>query len=69
MIVANDTVRNYLYVNKKNGTFEEVGVPMGIAFDRSGEATGAMGIDAACFRNGDILGVVIGNFANEPCSL
>lgn len=69
LIVANDTVRNYLFVNQKNGTFREEGVPMGIAFDRNGEATGAMGIDAACFRNGDILGVVIGNFANEPCSL
>ena len=69
LIVANDTVRNYLFVNQKNGTFREEGIPMGIAFDRNGEATGAMGIDAACFRNGDVLGVVIGNFANEPCSL
>lgn len=69
LIVANDTVRNYLYVNKKDGTFEENGIPLGIAFDRNGEATGAMGIDAACFRNGDALGVVIGNFANEPNSL
>lgn len=69
LIVANDTVRNYLFLNKKDGTFEEQGIPMGIAFDRNGEATGAMGIDAGCFRNSDALGVVIGNFANEPCSL
>lgn len=69
LIVANDTVRNYFFMNQKNGTFQEIGIPMGIAFDRNGEATGAMGIDAACFRNGDVLGVVIGNFANEPCSL
>ncbi len=69
LIVANDTVRNYLFVNQKNGKFREEGIPQGIAFDRNGEATGAMGIDAACFRNGDVLGVVIGNFANEPCSL
>lgn len=69
LIVANDTVRNYLFVNKKDGTFEESGIPQGIAFDRNGEATGAMGIDSAFFRNSDALGVVIGNFANEPCSL
>ncbi len=42
LIVANDTVRNYLFVNQKNGTFREEGIPMGIAFDRNGEATGAM---------------------------
>lgn len=69
LIVANDTVRNYLFLNRRDGTFEEQGIPMGIAFDRNGEATGAMGIDSACFRNSDALGVVIGNFANEPCSL
>ncbi|MCC6507574.1 MAG: CRTAC1 family protein [Pirellulaceae bacterium] len=69
LLVANDTVRNYLYINQRNGSFKEEGIPMGIAFDRNGEATGAMGIDSACFRNGDSLGVIIGNFANEPCSL
>ena len=69
LIVANDTVRNYLYINNKDGTFEESGIPSGIAFDRNGEATGAMGIDAAHFRNNGALGVIIGNFANEPCSL
>lgn len=69
LIVANDTVRNYLYLNNKDGSFEESGVPLGIAFDRNGEATGAMGIDAAHFRNNGLLGVAIGNFANEPASL
>jgi enediyne biosynthesis protein E4 len=69
LIVANDTVRNYLYLNNKDGTFSEAGVPMGVAFDRNGLATGAMGIDSACYRNDESLAVVIGNFANEPCSL
>lgn len=69
LIVANDTVRNYLFLNKQDGTFEESGIPMGIAFDRNGEATGAMGIDSAFFRNNDAMAVMIGNFANEPCSL
>lgn len=69
LIIANDTVRNYLYINKKDGSFEESGIPLGIAFDRNGEATGAMGIDVAYFRSTAALGVLIGNFANEPCSL
>jgi len=67
--VANDTVRNYLFVNNKDGTFEDQGVTMGVALTRDGQATGAMGIDCANFRNDDCCGIVIGNFANEQSSL
>jgi len=69
LFVANDTVRNFLLRNLGNGTFEEIGAFEGLAFDRDGKATGAMGIDVARFRNDADLGVVIGNFANEPSSL
>ena len=69
LIVANDTVRNFLLHNQGDGTFEEVGAISGIGFDNDGKATGAMGIDAAYFRTADALGVAIGNFANEMSSL
>ncbi|MDZ7754247.1 MAG: CRTAC1 family protein [Gammaproteobacteria bacterium] len=69
LAVANDTVRNFLYRNRGDGTFEEVGEFEGIAYDRNGRSTGAMGIDAAHFRNDGELGIVIGNFANEMSSL
>lgn len=69
IIVANDTVQNFLFINQRNGTFQESGILAGIAFDRSGNSTGAMGIDAAWLRNDDSLAVAIGNFANEPASL
>ncbi len=69
LFVANDTTRNYLYHNLGNGTFEEIGALEGIAYDRNGKATGAMGIDAAYFRNDEDLGIGIGNFANEMSSL
>ncbi|MDH3526109.1 MAG: CRTAC1 family protein [Gammaproteobacteria bacterium] len=69
LFVANDTVRNFLYHNLGNGHFEEIGALEGVAFDRNGKATGAMGIDAAYFRNTDDLGIGIGNFANEMSSL
>ena len=69
MLVANDTVRNYLYHNLGDGRFEEVGALEGVAFDRNGRATGAMGVDAAWFRNDVEIGVGIGNFANEMSSL
>ena len=69
LVVANDTVGNFLFHNQKDGTFKEMGGDAGVADDRSGKPTGAMGTDAAFFRNNEHLGVVIGNFANEPTSL
>jgi hypothetical protein len=69
LFIANDTVRNFLYHNLGNGRFEEIGALEGIAYDRNGKATGAMGIDAAYFRNDKDLGIGIGNFANEMSSL
>ena len=69
LFVANDTTRNFLYHNLGDGQFEEIGALEGFAFDRNGKATGAMGIDAAYFRNDDDLGIGIGNFATEMSSL
>jgi len=69
LVTSNDTVRNFLYHNLGNGRFEEIGALEGIAYDRNGKATGAMGIDAAYFRNDTDLGIGIGNFANEMSSL
>lgn len=65
--VANDTVRNFLYHNLGNGSFEEIGAEAGLAFDNQGNATGAMGIDAALINDED-LAIAIGNFANEMTS-
>jgi len=69
IFLANDTVRNFLFHNQRDGTFREEGVTFGVAFDRNGAATGAMGSDAAHYRNDDALGLAVGNFANEMTSL
>jgi enediyne biosynthesis protein E4 len=69
LVVANDTVQNFLFKNLHNGTFSEIGARSGVAFDAYGLARGAMGIDAARFRNDDTLGIAIGNFANEMNAL
>jgi enediyne biosynthesis protein E4 len=68
VFVANDTVQNFLFHNRGDGTFEEIGATSGVGFDPAGNATGAMGIDAAYYRNDDQLAVAIGNFANEMTS-
>ena len=80
LIVANDTVQNFLFINEQGKRFKELGQVAGIAYDSKGSARGAMGIDTAHFRNGRLsngkisnnlstIGVAIGNFANEMSAL
>jgi len=69
LVVANDTVQNFVFINQHGGTFKEVGAASGIAFDSYGNTRGAMGIDAARYRNDNSLGIAIGNFANEMTAL
>lgn len=69
LVVANDTVPNFLFHNQRNGTFQEIGEVSGLAYDAYGLVRGAMGIDSARFRNDDSLGIAIGNFANEMNAL
>lgn len=68
LVVANDTVRNFIYINQGDGTFIEEGIDRGIAFDNAGSATGAMGIDMTFVGPHQYLAVAIGNFANEMTS-
>jgi len=69
LFVANDTVQNFFLRNLGDGTFEESAAFWGLGYGRDGEATGAMGVDAAYYRNDGELGFAIGNFANEMTSL
>ncbi len=68
VMVANDTVQNFLFRNNGDGTFVETGAEAGVAYDNSGSATGAMGADGAWFLNDDDFAVAVGNFANEMTS-
>jgi len=69
LFVANDTVANFFFVNRRDGTFAEEGLTMGVAFGPNGVATGAMGIDGGDYANDGERGFFIGNFAHEMTSL
>ncbi|MBI4586726.1 MAG: CRTAC1 family protein [Planctomycetes bacterium] len=69
LMVANDTVQNFLFHNRKDGSFEEIGVSAGIAFDPAGSTRGAMGIDWAVLDGRGAQAIVVGNFANEVTAL
>jgi len=45
VFVSNDTYRNFLFHNNRNGTFTEVGVTAGVAYNDSGKSIAGMGAD------------------------
>ena len=70
LVIANDTQPNKLYLNKKDGTFEERGVAAGIGFSEDGIARAGMGSGRG--RSTIAAGqasVMISNFANQMVSL
>ena len=69
LFVANDTQPNRLYENRRNGTFVDVAVSAGIAFNEAGVARAGMGVDAADYDRSGHQSLVIGNFSNEMMAL
>lgn len=69
LFVANDTQPNRLYQNNGNGTFTDVGMTAGVAFNEAGVARAGMGVDAADYDGSGRQGLLIGNFSNEMMAL
>jgi hypothetical protein len=69
VFAANDTQPNRLYRNKGDGTFADVGVMAGVAFNDAGKARAAMGVDAADYDASGRQSLIIGNFSNEMMAL
>jgi enediyne biosynthesis protein E4 len=69
LFVANDTQPNRLYRNRGDGTFTDVAVTAGVAFNEAGVARAGMGTDAADYDGSGRASLVIGNFSNEMMAL
>jgi hypothetical protein len=67
--VANDSMLEFLFHNKGNGTFEEVGMPAEIAVDGDGRTYAGMGIDFQDYDNDGLPDLVITNLANQKYAL
>ena len=67
--VANDSMPEFLYRNKGNGTFEETGLSSEIAVDSDGRTYAGMGIDFQDFDNDGLPDIVITNLANQKYAL
>lgn len=69
LFVANDTERNFLFRNNRDGTFTDVAVQAGVGYDEFGRARAGMGVDAGDVFGEGKISIAIGNFSQEPLSL
>ncbi|MCM3871465.1 MAG: CRTAC1 family protein [Pyrinomonadaceae bacterium] len=69
LFVANDTVANFLFLNKGKNKFEEVGLVSGVAYSDSGSPRSGMGVDAADFDGDGWQDLFVANIDQELFSL
>jgi hypothetical protein len=69
LFVANDSMVEFLYHNKGNGTFEEVGLSAGVAVDGDGRTYAGMGVDFADYNNDGFPDIVVTDLANQNYAL
>jgi hypothetical protein len=69
VFVANDSVRQSLYRNNGDGTFEDVAVHGGAGYDENGKTFAGMGVDAGDFDNDGWPDVFITTLSNQTYPL
>ena len=69
LFVANDTMPNFLFINKGGKKFEEVGLAAGVAFSQAGRARSGMGVDAADYDGDGWQDLFVANIDYEFFSL
>jgi len=68
VFVANDTTRNFLFHNNRNGTFDEVGLQAGVAYNGDGAALSYMGADFRDVDNDGFPDLFVTAISNETFS-
>ncbi|MDT7690209.1 MAG: enediyne biosynthesis protein [Acidobacteriota bacterium] len=69
LIVVNDSTPKQLYLNKGDGTFEEVGYPSGIALNENGREQAGMGVAIGDYDNDGLVDFYITNFSDDSNTL
>ena len=63
--VANDLVRNFLYRNNGDGTFQDVAYAAGVGFDLNGKPQAGMGVDCGDVDGNGYPELFVTNFSEE----
>jgi hypothetical protein len=67
--VANDTTQNFMFRNNKDGTFTDVALIAGTAYNSEGEAEASMGIDARDYDGDGLIDLIVTNYDFETNAL
>lgn len=65
IFIANDSMQQFLFHNKRNGTFEEVGLESEVAVDGDGRTYAGMGVDFADYNNDGWPDLIVTDLGNE----
>ena len=63
--VGNDVSENFLFHNRKNGTFEEIAVPAGVAVDLYGDPQGTMGVNVGDYDGDGRLDIIVTDYQDQ----
>ena len=69
LFVANDTVANFLFVNRGQGRFDEIATQAGVAYSSEGRARSGMGVDSADFNEDGWMDLFVANLDREMFSI
>jgi enediyne biosynthesis protein E4 len=69
IFVANDTVRNFLFVNQGDGTFQESALLYGVAYNEAAAIVSAMGCDVKDFNNDGWVDIFYNNLQTQVHAL
>jgi enediyne biosynthesis protein E4 len=69
LYVANDAGPNFLYKNKHDGTFEDIGLLSGVALSGDGMQQGSMGVTWGDYLHEGRLSMLVTNFVEQGSAL
>ena len=69
LFLANDAGPNFLYHNRHDGTFDEVGMLSGVALGNDGQELGSMGVDFADYDHDGKLDLFVTNYTDQVNNL
>jgi hypothetical protein len=65
VFIANDSMENFLFANRGDGTFQEIGIAAGVALSDDGKAEAGMGVDAADYDRDGRLDLFVTHLDRE----
>lgn len=67
--VGNDEMQNFLFRNRHDGTFEEIGTLAGVAYDQYGDPQGTMGANAGDYDGDGRPDLIVTDYQNQVNTL